>query len=257
MSEFNRERLTEIRTIRNITMEQLANSLGKTKQMISKYEVGKSLPSDDTVQEIADALSISKDYFYKESTLLSDGSSTLFLRAPFTIPKKSREKCRILSRWGYEIVREHNDAINPFNSINIDNDLSIPEKAMELRKQWNLGIKPISNMVQLLESKGFNIFTIDLQQVKTDAYSQIINGFPIIVLNKQIGTAVRQRFSLAHELGHMILHRELDDWEFDLRNKEIENEAHQFAEYFLLPTEGFVNTFVSPDFEHLIMLKKE
>lgn len=257
MPGFNRERLTEIRTVRGVTMEQLANALGITKQMISKYEDGKSIPQIEAIHKIAGILSVPKQYLFKDSVARDANSSTLFLRAPLATPQKTRAFARIVSGWCYEISKAIIDLTQPLFDFSLDAQLTIPEKAMELRRQWKLGTKPIRNMVALLESHGFNIFSVDSPELKTEAYSQIINGIPIIVLNKQIGTSVRQRFSLAHELGHIVLHSGIVDWEFDLKSKEIENEAHLFAEYFLLPTKGFDNSFVSPRMEHLISLKKE
>jgi len=258
---FNRERLTELRTMRGMTMEFLANELGITKQMVSKYEDGKSIPQIEAMRKMAQVLSAPTKYLFKESVTLNKNSSTLFLRAPLAIPKKTRAYARIVSGWGYEISQATENLSQPFADFSIDNKLTIPEKAMELRRQWGLGNQPIKDMVALLESRGFNIFTIDSPELKTEAYSQIINGTPIIVINmnKQSRTAVRQRFSLAHELGHMVLHRELFDWEFDSRSKEIENEAQLFAEYFLLSTRSFIDSFISPKIkmEHLIALKKE
>lgn len=257
MPGFNRERLTEIRAVRGMTMEQLANKLGITKQMVSKYEDGKSIPQIEAIRKMATVLSVPKKFLFKESVALNTHSSTLFLRAPLVTPKKTRAYARVISRWGYELAQSIENTSQPFINISIDEQLTIPEKAMELRRQWGLGTQPIKDMVALLESRGFNIFTIDSPELKTEAYSQIINGIPIIVINQQMGTAVRRRFSLAHELGHMVLHGHLVDWDFDLRDREIEHEAQQFAEYFLLPAGGFDYSFVSPKMEHLISLKKE
>jgi len=254
---FNGERLTEIRTVRDMTMEYLASKLGKTKQMVSKYENGKSIPQINTIKKMAQALSVPMKYLLKKSVTFDEGSSTLFLRAPLAISKKTIAYARIMSGWGYEISQATEYLSQPFSGLLIDNQLTIPEKAMELRRQWGLGSQPIKDMVALLESRGFNIFIVDSPELKTEAYSQIINGTPIIVINKNIGTAVRQRFSLAHELGHMVLHRDLTDGDFDSRNKEIENQAQQFAEYFLLPAGGFEDSFISSKMEHLFALKEE
>jgi Zn-dependent peptidase ImmA (M78 family)/DNA-binding XRE family transcriptional regulator len=258
MPVFNGKRLAEIRTIRGMTMERLASELGKTKQMVLKYEDGKSTPQIEAIRKMAMVLSVPIKYLFKESIILDRTSSALFLRAPLATPKKTIAYARIVSGWGYEISQAVDNHSQPFIEFLIDDHLTIPEKAMELRRQWGLGSRPIKNMVELLELHGFNIFIIDSPELKTEAYSQIINGIPIIVINKQIGTAVRQRFSLAHELGHMVLHRNMiDDWELSSRSKEIENEAQQFAEYFLLPTGGFEDTFVSSKMDHLVTLKRE
>ncbi|MDD4295339.1 MAG: XRE family transcriptional regulator [Ruminiclostridium sp.] len=257
MPGFNHERLAEIRTVRGMTMDQLAAVLGVTKQMVSKYEDGKSTPPVDSISKMAEIFSVPKKYLFKDSIYLAAGSSTLFLRAPLETTQKTRAYARIVSAWGYEITKAIDGVKSPFINLSVDEQLTIPEKAMEVRRQWGLGTQPIKNMVELLESQGFNIFAIDSPDLKTEAYSQIINGIPVIILNIGIGTSVRQRFSLAHELGHMILHRDLVDMEFDLRNKEIENEAQQFAEYFLLPVGGFDASFVSPKIDSYIALKKE
>lgn len=257
MPGFNHERLTEIRTVRGMTMDQLAAVLGVTKQMVSKYEDGKSIPPVDSISKMAEIFSVPKKYLFKDSISLAAGSSTLFLRAPLETTRKARAYARIVSAWGYEITKAIDGVQSPFINLSVDEHLTIPEKAMEVRRQWGLGTQPIKNMVELLESKGFNIFAIESPDLKTEAYSQIINDIPVIILNIGIGTSVRQRFSLAHELGHMILHRDLVDLEFDLRNREIENEAQQFAEHFLLPAGGFDASFVSPKIDSYIALKKE
>jgi len=254
---FNHERLTEIRTVRGMTMDQLAAVLGVTKQMISKYEDGKSIPPVDSINKMAEIFSVPKKYLLKDTIFPAEGSSTLFLRAPLETTRKARAYARIVSAWGYEITRAIDGVQSPFKSLSIDENLTIPQKAMEVRRQWGLGTQPIKNMVELLESKGFNLFVIDSPDLKTEAYSQVINDIPVIIINAGVGTSVRQRFSLAHELGHMILHRDLVDLDFDLKSREIENEAHLFAEHFLLPVGGFDTSFVSPKIDSYIALKKE
>jgi len=261
MPGFNPNRLREIRTIRKKSLEQLAGYLGKTRQAISKYELGKSKPPYDVVDKLRNFLNLPLNYLIKDDVVLGPESSPLFLRSKNAAAKGSVDFANIVSLWGYEILTGLE--IAPENQVNfpkIDGALPVPEKALELRRQWGIGILPIKNMVLLLERKGFFIFVINSAELNTDAYSRVINGIPIIVLNKNKGTAVRWRFSLAHELGHIILHRKLSGTDFDLRSDTLEDEANLFAEYFLLPKEGFVNSMMSPKapkLEHFISLKKE
>lgn len=258
MAAFNPKRLYDIRIIRGITLEYLAEHLGVTKQMVSKYERGDSLPSYATIATMASLLNTSMKYFSKSSSVLGSGTSTLFLRAPTSTTKKtSIQQARIICQWGYEITKAATLSSPKSLPININRELPIPQIATETRKLWGLGARPIDDMVSILESNGINVFMVDLPDLKTEAYSQIINGVPIVVLNRNVGTAVRQRFSLAHELGHLILHSDLtDDWEIDLRNKDIEREANLFAEYLLMPIGGFEDSFYSSKMEHLIPLKQ-
>jgi len=254
---FNGERLAEIRIVRNMTQEQLAVPLGISKQMVSRYEDGKNIPQSETVKKMAQLLSIPIKCFYKDNFAFDTKSSTVFFRANIDTSKKVRENIKIAGKWGYEILKANEKLSNPFLTLSIDNNLTIPEKATVLKQKWGIGDNPVENMVALLEIHGFNIFTVDFPGLKTEACSQIINGIPIIVINKNIGTAVRQRFSLAHELGHMILHRGIAHWDFEIRNTELEKEAHEFAEYFLLPMKGFEKSLLPLKIEKLIELKRK
>lgn len=261
MSGFNPNRLREIRLIRKMSLEQLAENLGKTKQAVSKYELGKSMPSSDVVNKLLNFLNVPRKCLIKDDVLPGSGCSPLFLRAKSTTTRGNTDFANIVSRWGYEIVTGlENASENPVNFPEIDAALPVPEKAFELRRQWGIGTLPIENMVSLLERKGFFIFVTDSAELNTDAYSRVIKGIPIIVLNKNKGTAVRWRFSLAHELGHLILHRTLSGNDFDIRSDTLEDEANLFAEYFLMPKEGFENSMMSPKaprLEQFISLKKE
>jgi Zn-dependent peptidase ImmA (M78 family)/DNA-binding XRE family transcriptional regulator len=240
-----------------MTLDQLAALLRITKQAISKYEHGKSIPSSDILDKIVRTLNVPRSYLVKDDVPLNFRCSALFFRTMSSTTKGNAEYADIISRWCYEIlcgmdIHKKNEFVFPY----VDAKLTIQEKTIRLRHQWNRGTLPIKNMTALLENNGFYVFVIDSAELKTDAYSRIINGIPIIVLNKKKGTAVRQRFSLAHELGHLILHRELSGTDFTVRSDELEHEANLFAEYFLMPVDGFGNSVIVPKLERFVSLKK-
>jgi transcriptional regulator with XRE-family HTH domain len=182
-------------------MNQLAAGLGVTKQMVSKYEDGKSMPQNDSISKMTELFSVPKKYLYKDSITLTSNSSTLFLRAPLATPQKTRAYARIVSSWGYEISKAIDGAQSPLLSLSIDAHLSIAEKAIELRRQWGLGTQPIKNMVALLESHGFNIFVIDSPDLKTEAYSQIING---IQTDHLVAVHVKEMAEVMNQSGRLI-----------------------------------------------------
>ena len=259
MSGFNPERLKEIRVIRKMTLEELATNLGVTKQAVSKYEHGQSMPSNDTMCKILKVFDIPKQYLNKDTISVVGSNSILFFRTASVTSKTDIEIADIESKWGYEVLIGI-DSFEKITSMNIpliDEDLSISEKAMYLRQFWNLGSGPIENMTTLLETNGIFIFVVNSTKLNTDAYSRIINDTPIIVLNSHKGTSVRWRFSLAHELGHLVLHRNLSKKDFELRAKEIEDEASLFASSFLMPPDSFGNSVIAPKLDFLEDLKKE
>ena len=82
MPNFNPERFKEIRIVRKLTLDQLAASLGVTKQAISKYEHGKSIPSSETISKMLSIMDASRQYFTKKSAVLGKNSSALSLERP-------------------------------------------------------------------------------------------------------------------------------------------------------------------------------
>ncbi len=104
-----------------------------------------------------------------------------------------------------------------------------PEEAAEIvRAEWGLGTKSIKNMVQLLELHGVRVFSLDEQGRSVDAFSFWREERPYVMLNTQ-KSAEHSRFDAAHELGHLVLHREGE------RGRDAEHEANQFASAFLMP----------------------
>jgi len=259
MSGFNPERLKEIRIVRKMNLYQLAIKLGLTKQAVSKYELGKSMPSPEIINKILNILSISRSYLTKNSIDINGVCSSLFFRAASTTTETERYYANIICKWGYEILLGMNifENILNVNFPNFNEGATISEKAAYLRRFWNLGNTPIDNITSVLEANGIFVFIINSSELHTDAYSKIINGIPIIILNEHKGTAVRWRFDLCHELGHLVLHKNLSATEFELNAERIEKEASLFASCFLMPKESFGNSVVTTRLEDFIELKKE
>ncbi|MCK9592960.1 MAG: XRE family transcriptional regulator [Methanoregula sp.] len=99
--------------------------------------------------------------------------------------------------------------------------------ARDLRNVWDLGTDPIENLTYLLEDKGIKIGIIS-GITKFDALFTDYAGHRVIVMKENLPKA-RQRFSLAHELGHCLL-----ETGGDLKE---ENAMHRFAGAFLVPRE--------------------
>ena len=90
-----------------------------------------------------------------------------------------------------------------------------------------------------------------------DAFSQICSdGHAYAIVNSDHGTGVRYRFDLAHELGHMMLHRNALPGVFSNsnRNNLIEEQAHRFASEFLMPSRSFAKGFRVPTIDGLKLI---
>lgn len=259
MDGFNPERLREIRIARKMTLAQLATNIGVTKQAVSKYECGKSIPSTETINKIITVLNVPIQFLTKTAIKTVESNTLLFFRTNSSTTKTQMDFADIISKWGYEILDGIStlESINEVNLPDFDTSLSISEKAKTLRSFWGIDNLPIDNMISLLENNGIFVFVINSSGINTDAYSRIINNIPVVIVNGDKGTSARQRFSLAHELGHLVLHRNLTDADFELRAKEIEKEASLFASNFLMPPDKFSASVIAPKLEHFLELKKE
>lgn len=104
-----------------------------------------------------------------------------------------------------------------------------------LRNVWSLADRPIKNMLWLLEGKGVRVFGLPGEDRDVDAFSFWRAGRPFIFLNPE-KSAERLRFDLAHELGHLILHKGVPT----ARERSFEMQANQFASAFLMPATGLL-----------------
>lgn len=105
----------------------------------------------------------------------------------------------------------------------------IEKIADNFRQNFNLGYAPIPNLIEFCEDLGVIITDFDTISTEVDALSLICQR-PIIVRNTSKNSVCRQRFDIAHEVGHMILHNGVITGD-----RLTESQAHRFASAFLLP----------------------
>lgn len=248
------ERLKQIRILKRYTVDAVADGIGVTKQAVSKYETGKTIPSADVLARIIDFFELPRGYLQKP-VVEAQECSALFYRKGQRTPQRELEDAKIRLEWYYEVLLACGEVADlPLVDLpSFAEGWSIEKKADILRMHWGLRHEPIINPAEVLASHGISIFTAELENAKIDGYSQIINGRPIIVLNQNRGTLERKIFSLCHELGHLILHG--NQGMKDLA--QIEEEADSFAASFLMPEEEFKKDVIRVNTEGLIKLGKK
>ncbi len=255
---FSPSRLKMAREFRGWTGKKLAEALEITPMTVSGWEDGKWQPAREVVQELAMALDFPVSWFAQEDVCLVDNFALSFRaqsRMTAGLRKQSARTWDMAALLGAKLRDEFN--LPPVNLPDYSDELNSssetqfsPESAaIRLRHEWQLGFDPIENLVGLLESKGVLVFWTDIDNRSVDAYCHWDNDNPIIVLNLNQRAGERSRFNAAHELGHLILHRESvyrqhfsdeeepgDDGE---SRQKREQEANAFASAFLLPEDSF------------------
>ncbi len=280
------DRLREARMARGYNISEFANFIGLSKQVISQYEIGRTKPSTETLQRISRGLKLPISYFTNPRSRQSEGN-TIFFRSLEVATKKDRERLRCRLHWAADIFAHLSEFIDfpPVDLPTIDDYISIKDRGVELncehrvgigkhvideiayglRSKWKLGHGPITNLISLLESKGiivvkepfFSRVTGDVSQAPTDALSGWINGRPFVYLSQDKESAARSRFDAAHELGHLLLHYDVEITSKSILN-DIEKEANYFAGTFLLPKNTFGKevTSLSTSLNHFEVLKR-
>lgn len=242
------EKIKEGRLARDISLKEFAETLGITRQMVSLIEKNERNPSQELISKISILLSLPTRYFYSEDSINIDDELFLFRSMSKARASKMRMQ-NIRMKWLFNarmLLEEYlklpqlNIMPNSIDYRNLD-DEEIDELAQELRDHWKLGKRPINNLTYILEKNGFIISTNFFKGENFDASSGWIKGIPFIFLSANGSSAVRNRFSIAHELGHLILHRFVDQ-EFLGQvgaRKKLEKQANRFASAFLMPEETF------------------
>ena len=225
------ERVEMARKMRGMSQQELAKQVGVSRMAISKYENDQNIPGSQRLLKLAQVLDVKVEYLLRP---ISAQLSVPVFRKKAALPKKQEKKVihrtqdwierylQIESLFGIESKFERPDIDAKVEQIE-----DAERIAVDLREFWQLGLDPIDNMMDLLEEEGIKVWSIDQDLDYFDAAIMWVNEeAPVFVLKDGV-PGDRQRYNLAHELGHLIL--DLDE------GIDEEKAAHRFAGAFLVP----------------------
>lgn len=261
-------KIREARTARGLSLAELSKMIGVSSQAISQYEKGIIAPSSTVLMKMVDELNFPIGFFC-DDTKDSITNEIVYFRSNKNITNKLKDACKVRISWikkTYNFINSYFELPNvdlpQFDDFDIDaiDETVIEEIALKLRKHWSLGQAPIGNFTDLLQEKGFIITKLQIGTKKIDAFSTWDNEVPYIFIGNEKNSACRLRFDLAHELGHLIMHKNIDEKEAkndkNLYNR-MEFQANYFAGAFLLPLESFDREVISSSIDNFIMLKSK
>lgn len=231
------EQLRQARLAAGLTLQELADRLENavTRQALSKYERGTSQPSPTRIIELATALGVPPSIFLRESP--ADIRWLAFRKRAavkgarldhLTARASQRVEAEIHLRDMFSVRRRHDFPAH----IEILSDADCDYAAAALRIRWDLGYRPITGLIEMLEVRGGAI-VVEHKESGFDGLSGWADQTPVLVLNTSMPPD-RIRFSAAHEIGHLVMVRTGDD-------KQDENFANRFAASFLVPADAARN----------------
>ncbi|MGL5928288.1 MAG: ImmA/IrrE family metallo-endopeptidase [Dermatophilaceae bacterium] len=123
------------------------------------------------------------------------------------------------------------------------------DAARLVRAQWRMPVGAVRNLTAWVESAGVLVAEPDLASRRIDGLSQWAGDYPVVLLNSQLPTD-RKRWTLAHELGHLVLHSTWVD-------VDVEQQANDFAAEFLMPEHVIKPSLRNLTIGKLVELKRE
>lgn len=250
------DRLKQAREIRGLTQVQLAEKLDVSQSCIAQLERDERVgfePSEGLVQALSLSLGFMPSFFSSLGVPEFPLGSLLY-RKRNSLKAIDENRIRQFAKLVFEISERLSKNLR-LPSVNLPRILEeSPAEAAQLTRAA-LGLSPdtpIKNLIYQLEKKGVLVIVVPYEIDEHDAFSLWTSSKskPLMVISGG-KSGDRQRFNVAHELGHLVMHRS-----YDGNVKQREDEANDFASEFLMPGEVLRNEIETPvTIEKLAVLK--
>ncbi|SHG28329.1 Zn-dependent peptidase ImmA, M78 family [Microbulbifer donghaiensis] len=241
------ERIKRARILKGLSLQQVADALGDiTKQALSKYEKGKDAPNSTRLIRLADVLGVKPEYFFRQSEVVLGSvdfrkHSTFGKRQQDSVKEQVREHLEryLAAESLFELEPEGLGARVWLHSIDVESPEEAEKAAETIRQRWNLGTNPIANLTEALEEHGVKVIGLKAHERFDGLCTEINNGRDAAIVSNLERPGERQRFNLAHELGHLVMR-----FPEEIHGTDIEEKlCHRFAGAFLFPGDQVIEAF--------------
>lgn len=245
-------RIQRLRLALGLTQIDVAQSLGHERNtLVSRIESGRTDADDETLSAIARRLGCSTAFLSGVRDEVAPPTRP-WLRANADAPKRSVDAQLADCETVFDAVRilelpRYPDNV-PIFTGDLEDDQQIEAFALEVRAEAGLGESDVvGNSIRAAERLGCIVLPMNGELGRHVGMSTRVDMIPVIcVARAGSGEAAvpgdRQRFTVAHELGHLCLHAELEPPRTSLEARAIENQAHRFAAAFLAPGDAVVES---------------
>ena len=234
MSNFNGEMLRLARQYRGYTQSQVSDGTGIDAPSISRFENNIVQPTETVAEKFVGFLKLPMEFFTQSERVYG---------LPVSVHPMWRKKAATLQSSVDRALAEFNIRImhlrRMLNAIDYAPVLPLPELDVEsyggdveaiatlVRRTWLMPAGAVVDLTSWVERAGVFVIYMDLPEAAMSGVTlRMPDVRPCIFLNKNM-PADRMRFTLAHELGHLVMHR--------VPTLNMEDEANQFASAFLMP----------------------
>ena len=239
-NNFESERLRLARVAKGLTLDDLGSRVGATRQYLNQLELGVKIPTKDMRQALSAALGVTLGFFELTTRNSVKPEQCHFRKqrtTPVSVVSQVLARGTLLDGFIDRLDTELELPEVTFPDIHAESAAEIEEAAEAVRAGWKLGTGPISSMMRVVENAGAIVSFFSGVSERVDALS-IDRRRPMIIRSEAKPSACRLRFDLAHECGHLVMHRGIETGD-----KVTEDQANRFASAFLLPRASFIHEF--------------
>jgi Zn-dependent peptidase ImmA (M78 family)/transcriptional regulator with XRE-family HTH domain len=237
---FDGGRLTIARHLAGMRKSELAEGLHKSPTAISNWESGAKRPSGAAVAELSLLLGVDPSFFVAHGREVPVPSGPPHFRSLRSTSQLTRDQAVAFGQLAIDVASTLERYVEfpardvptyPVDGTELSQNG--PEAAASVvREAWNIGAGPIRHLLRTAENRGVLVVFSPVQSSSVDAYSFDSTLRPVVLLNPTKRDYYRQRFDLAHELGHLVMHADAEPG-----SKMLEDQANRFASELLMPAE--------------------
>lgn len=237
MSSFNKDILRTVRQARGKSQSRLAQEAGISQAAISKIEAGLiSEPAEDVIDKLAAAVGFPRSIFFEPDRSFG---LPISLHGNAMYRRKASTGNRVLEKLEADLnirlmhirrllAATDLEAQLPLPALDVDEyDGNVELIAEMVRRTWLIPNGPLHDLTSYIERAGIIVVECDLSTIGVDGLTIRSLGAPPCIFIDQTAPGDRQRFTLAHELGHLVMH--------SVPSPKMEDEANLFASALLMP----------------------
>lgn len=262
--EFNPAMLTTAREARHFTQADLADAMDVSQPLINQWEaltvpgLPSKRPNEEQIIKLAERLRFHPSLFYvSRPTRMTNPSEFLHRALKRAKPrdlKAAHARCSIIDLQVDRLLAHCPPPDDHIPDIDADNHAGDVEKiAAMTRARMGVPPGPVGNLVDTIEACGGIVIDRDLEIDDLDALCRWVPGLPKLFFLNGKRPGDRMRLTLAHELGHTVMH-----FNRDVEQSLAETQAQRFAAAFLLPANEIrTDLGMKVDIPKLMALKRK
>lgn len=226
---------------RGVRQNEAAKKLGVSPTDLSRIENDAKEPSAELLEKAAGEFGVPIEFFALTDRIYG---------APVSVHPMWRKKADVSAAELDAVIAELNVRTmhlrRLLQSTEVNSIRTVPQLDIEqygtpakiaglLRAHWMLPAGPIPDLTQILEEAGIVIVHSRMGGATISGVTFRVPGVPPLIVLNSDQPSDRMRFTLSHELAHIVMHQ--------FPTPTMEQEANEFASCFLVPTKDVASHF--------------